>query len=327
MLKRRQRYLGVILCVLFILLLSGWAERVHSQDKYPTRAIELIVPYTPGGGTDIYARQTANYLKKMWGVPVNVVNKAGGRGIPAILEVYQATPDGYTMLQDGSSSASMLIVATADTKDLPFEVMNRTFVAIHSYNPFVVFVPSTSPFKTLKDFIEEARKNTKEISYTAGAPSVEFGMRQLFSAIGVDISKAKGVMVKGASEAVILAAGGHVTIGNAALPTTLPAIKAQTVRPLLITSKNRWPDLPDLPSSSELGYPGVNFVHWNGISGPPKLPSYISNAWDKAIQELLRDPGFISQLKNTGAIPFYRNAQATAEFVRKETEEAMKLSR
>ncbi len=325
--KRKQHLFGVILSVLFILILSGWAGPVYSQDKYPTRPIELIVPYTPGGGTDIYARQAANYLKKMWGVPINVVNKPGGRGIPAILEVYQATPDGYTMLQDGSSSASMLAVATAESKDLPFEIMNRTFVAIHSANPFVFFVPSTSPFKTLKDFIGEAKKNPKEVSYTAGAPSVEFGLRQLFSAIGADISKAKSVMVKGASEAVILAAGGHITIGAAALPTTLPAIKAQTIRPLLITSKNRWPDVPDLPTSSELGYPQVNFMHWNGIAGPPKLPSHISNIWDKAIQDLLKDPGFLSQLKNTGAVPLYLNSKEMAERVRKETEEALKLSR
>ena len=318
MLKRKQRYLGVILSVLFILMLAGWTERLHAQDKYPTRAIEIIHPFAPGGATDITVRQVADYVKKKWGVPVNVVSKPGGRGIPAILEVYQATPDGYTMLADNSASSSMLAAAAATTKDLPFEIMNRTFVAMVNANPYVIFVPSTSPFKTLKDFIEEAKKNTKDISYTAGPTALEYAVRQLFSATGVDISKAKAVMVKGASEAVILAAGGHVTIGAAAVGTTLPSIKAQTIRPLLISSKNRWPDLPDLPSSAELGYPEVDTVYWSGISGPPKLPSYISNIWDKAIQEMLGDPGFISQMKNTGAIPFYHNAQATAELVKKD---------
>ncbi len=327
MLKRKQRYLGVILSVLFILMLAGWADRVHAQDKYPTRAIEIIHPFAPGGATDITARQVAEYVKKKWGVPVNIISKPGGRGIPAVLEVYQATPDGYTMLADNQASSSMLAAATATTKDLPFEVTNRTFIATVNANPYVIFVPSTSPFKTLKDFIGGAKTSIKDISYTAGPTALEYAVRQLFSAAGVDISKAKAVMVKGASEAVLLAAGGHVTIGAAAVGTTLPAIKAQTIRPLLITSKNRWPDLPDLPSSAELGYPEVDTVYWSGISGPPKLPSYISNIWDKAIQEMLANPGFISQFKNTGAIPFYNNAQATAELVRKETEQAIKLFR
>lgn len=325
MLKRRQRYLGVILSVLFILVLVGWADRIHAQDKYPTRAIEVIHPFAPGGATDITVRLVAEYAKKKWGVPINIVSKPGGRGIPAVLEVYQATPDGYTMLADNSASSTMLAAAAATTKDLPFEIMNRTFVATVNANPYVIFVPSTSPFKTLKDFVVEAKKNTKDISYTAGPTALEYAVRQLFSATGVDISKAKAVMVKGASEAVLLAAGGHVIIGAAAVGTTLPAIKSQTIRPLFITSKNRWPDLPDLPSSAELGYPEVDTVYWSGISGPPKLPSYISNIWDKAIQEMLANPGFISQMKNTGAIPFYHNAQATAELVKRDTEQAIKL--
>jgi tripartite-type tricarboxylate transporter receptor subunit TctC len=327
MLKRKQRCLGVILSVLSILMLTGWADRVHAQDKYPTRAIDLIVPYAPGGAVDVTARQIANYLKIKWGVPVNIISKPGGRGIPALLEIYQAKPDGYTMLADDSASSSLLAASNAKTKDLPFETMNRTYVATVKAHPFVIFVPSTSPFKTLKDFVAEAKKNTKDITYTAGPSALEYAVRQLFSATGVDISRAKAVMCKGASDAVLLAAGGHVAIGAAAVSTTLPAIKAETIRPLLISSKNRWPDLPDLPSSTELGYPEVDTMHWVGISGPPKLPSHISNVWDKAIQEILADSGFITQMKNTGGISFYQNAQSTSEFVRKETEQAIKLFR
>ncbi len=327
MLKTKKSYLGVKLSVLFILMLAGWTGRVDAQDKYPTRAIDLIVPYAPGGAVDVTARQIANYLKTKWGVPVNIVSKPGGRGIPALLEVYQAKPDGYTMLADDSASSSLLAASTAKTKDLPFETMNRTYIATIKAHPFVIFVPSTSPFKTLKDFVVEAKRNTKDISYTAGPSALEYAVRQLFNAVGVDVSLAKAVMCKGASDAVLLAAGGHVTIGAAAVSTTLPAIKAQTIRPLLISSKSRWPDLPDLPSSAELGYPEVDTMHWVGISGPPKLPSYISNVWDKAIQEILVDPGFITQMKNTGGISFYHNAQATNELLRKDIEKAIQLFR
>lgn len=323
--KRKQRNLCAILSALCVLLWAGWAERAHAQDKYPTRAIEMIVPYAPGGATDVTARQIANYMKKKWGVPVNILSKPGGRGIPALLELYQAAPDGYTMLAEDSASSSMLAAATAKTKDLPFETMNRTFIAMVKAHPFVIFVPSTSPFKTLKDFIEAAKKNTKDISYTAGPSALEYAVRQLFSAGGINISMAKAVMCKGASEAVLLAAGGHVSVGAAALSTTIPAIKAETIRPLLISSKSRWPDLPNLPSSTELGYPAVNTVHWVGVSGPPKLPANVSAVWDKALRDMIKDPEFVSQLKTTGAISFYHDVKATVEYVRNETDNAIKL--
>ena len=325
--KRKQGSLGVILSVVFMLILAGWAERVHSQEKYPTRAIDIIAPFSPGGASDVSARQIANYLKKKWNVPVNIVSKPGGRGIPALVEFYQSPPDGYTMLADAAGSSSNLAAATATTKDLPFDVMNRTFVALVSANPFVIFIPSTSPFKTLKEFLVAAKKSPENISYTAGPTALEYAMRQFFSATGVDISRAKAVMCKGASDAVLLVAGGHVAIGAAALGTTLPSVKAQTIRPLLISSKNRSSKLPDLPTSAELGYPGIDTVQWNGISGPPKLPSSICDIWAKALQEMVGDPGFLSHVENSGGIPFYHNPQATAEFVKKETEEAIKLFR
>jgi tripartite-type tricarboxylate transporter receptor subunit TctC len=325
MLKRKHCYFGAILSVLFICISAGWAERVHAQDKYPTRAIQVIVPYVPGGAVDVTARQMANYLKTKWGVPINIVNKPGGRGIPAILDVYQSPLDGYTMLMDDSASSAMLAASSATTKDLPFEVMDRTFVAIVNATPLVIFIPSTYPFTNIKDFIEKAKKDTANISFTAGPSALEYAVRQFFSATGVDISKAKVVMCKGAAEAVLLAAGGNVTIGAAAVGTTLPALSAETIRPLLITSQKRLPELPNLPTSTELGYPAINAVNWNGVSGPPKLPSYIVNVWDKAIQEMSGDPEFLAQLKKTGSISFYHNGQATADLVRKQTEQAIKL--
>jgi tripartite-type tricarboxylate transporter receptor subunit TctC len=325
MLKRKQRNWLVILTVSFILVSAGWADRVQAEDKYPARAIEVIQPFAPGGSTDLTVRQVSEYVKKKWGMPVNVVSKAGGRGIPAILEVYQAKPDGYTILADSQASSSMLAAATAATKDLPFDVMNRTYVATFNAIAYVIFVPSTSPFKTLKDFVEGTKTGVKDISYTAGPTALEYALRQLFEAAGADISKAKSVMVKGASEAVLLAAGGHVTIGAAALGTTLPAIKAGTIRPLFITSKNRWPELPDLPTSAELGYPEVDSVYWSGISGPPKMPSHVSDIWNKAIQEMLANPAFVAQFKNAGAMPFYNNGPATAELVKRETAKAIKM--
>jgi hypothetical protein len=95
---RNEKFGGICLFLLVIFLLTGWVQMGLSQEKYPTRAVNLIVPFTPGGSTDMAARAMGPFLTKKWGVPINVVNKPGGNTIPGTLEVYSAPPDGYTML-------------------------------------------------------------------------------------------------------------------------------------------------------------------------------------------------------------------------------------
>lgn len=132
-------------------------------------------------------------------------------------------------------------------------------------------------------------------------------------------------MCQGGSQAVALTAGGHLVLGCSTTSSTMPAIKGGTVKGLAITSKNRFPDLPDVPTTSGLGYPTVDSQFWAGISGPPNLPSHIIQKWNDALEEMLKDPEVISRFRNVGAIPAYRDARATREFVIKETEEVYKL--
>lgn len=105
----------------------------------------------------------------------------------------------------------------------------------------------------------------------------------------------------------------------------MPAIKAGTIRPLANTSKNRWPDLPDVPTTVELGYPTVNLVQFSGLSGPPKVPSDIIGIWNEGLQEMLKDPEVLSKLKNLGQEPFYLNTREFRDYVTKETEELKEL--
>jgi tripartite-type tricarboxylate transporter receptor subunit TctC len=108
-----------------VLFFSLWAGETQAQVKYPTRAIDLICGFSAGGGTDTNARVVADWLRRKWGVPLNVINKPGGGSIPANLEVYSAKPDGYTLMADCQSSAGMLEVSGVK---LPFKVMDRSFV-------------------------------------------------------------------------------------------------------------------------------------------------------------------------------------------------------
>jgi tripartite-type tricarboxylate transporter receptor subunit TctC len=323
MCKAKKCY-WVGLSSILLLIFTGWVGEVHSQEKYPTRSIELIVPFTAGGGADLVNRIMTPYLNKKWNVPVNVINKPGGNTVPASLEVYNSKPDGYTLLAENNPTSSMLPIVV---KNLPFKIMDRTFIAMTCVNPMIIFVPFTSPIKSLKELEVEAKKNPENFTWTSmgGAGSHDYVARQFFKAIGVDVLKTKPVMCQGGSQAASLTAGGHVIMGMNSIPSALPVIKGGMVRSLAITSKNRWSDLPDLPTTEELGYPTVNYLYWHGVSAPPRLLSNIIEIWDQALQEMLKDPEVIAKLKNVGTIPFYHNAHDFREFVMKEADEVAKL--
>ena len=235
------------------------------------------------------SRVIADYAKRKWGVPVNVINKPGGNSVPATLEVYSATTDGYTLMGDGTSSTAAVELAV---KNLPFKVMDRTFSGQVSELAFVIMVPTSSPFKSLKDLEAEAKRNPENFTWASqgGAGGTDIVAKMFIKAIGVDVLKTKPVMSQSGAQGAALTVGGHVKMGGAGMPSVLPLIKGGQVRPLAVTSKNRWPDCPDVPTAVELGYPSVVCVQWNGITGPPKLQPHIVEIWGKALQEMVKDP-------------------------------------
>ena len=324
MCQRKKWFLHGLLFVMVMFILTGWCGEVQSQPKYPTRGIDIIVPFTPGGATDLVIRVMAVYLKQKWSVPVNVINKPGGNTVPACLEVHRAAPDGYILLGDNNPSSSMLPIVV---KSLPFKVMDRTFISMVAGSPAVIIVPYDSQVKTLKDLEIEIKKDPENFTWASlgGTGLPDYVTRQFLKTIGVDVLRTKPVMCQGGAQAVILTAGGHIKMGSGTVSASTPAITGNTVTPLAITSKTRWPDLPNLPTAVEAGYPTVNYLYWVGFSGPPNLPPDIIDKWDKTLQEILKDPEVISKLKNIGAIPFYQNARGNRKYVMEEIEEASKL--
>jgi tripartite-type tricarboxylate transporter receptor subunit TctC len=322
--KKDQFIVSGLLCLMTVLFLTGWNSSVQCQEKYPTRAIDLICPFAPGAATDVVGRVFAAALNKKWGLPMNVINKSGGNSVPANVEVYNATPDGYTLMIDCQSSCSMLEAAS---RNLPFKVMDRTFIAMVSASPIVFIVPSASPIKSIKDLAEEAKRSPESFTWGSlgGAGMQDYGTRQFLKAIGVDVHKTKPIMAPGGAPVVVLTAGGHLKLGSSTTVGVLPAFKAGTVRPLALTGKSRHPDFPEVPTFEELGYSTITCYYWNGFSGPPKLPSHIVDVWNKVLQELFKDPEVISKVKNVGGVPFYKNAQEAREYVIKEKEDVEKL--
>ena len=321
--QKARKYLSFSLVTLITILLNGWIAPVQSQEKYPSKPIEIIVPFLPGGSSDLVGRLVADRLKKKFEVPVSIVNKPGGNTVPANLEVHQSKPDGYTIFSDSQSSCSLLEVAV---KDLPFKVLDRTFFAFTTASPHVFYVNAASPFNNLKDVEAEVKKNPGEFTWGSfgGVGAGDFVMRQFFKAINVDVEKTKPVVTRGGAEIVSFVAGGHIKLGTATPTSGLSHVRAGTVK-VVAVSGFRTPEFPDVPTAVEQGYPTVTAVFWTGITGPPNVPSQIVKKLEEAIQEMLRNPEFLSKLKNLGLEPFYHNSRDAREYVRKEIIEVEKL--
>jgi tripartite-type tricarboxylate transporter receptor subunit TctC len=304
----------------FFLLTAVWVNQVQSQDKYPVRSIEIISPYSAGGSTDLSARIAADYAKKRWGVSVNVTNKPGGNTVPACLEVYTAKPDGYTLLADTQNSSAMLPVAV---KPLPFKVLDRTFIAIWNITPQMIFVAANSPIKNLDDLVAEAKRDPETFTWGSmgGVGAQDYCIRQFLKAIGVDVRRTKPIMCPGGAQVTALTGGGHIKLGAGTIASTLAGLDAKVVRGIAITGEARAPELPDLPTFKELGYPTVTAFHYNGLSGPPNMPASVQDMWDKLLQDMLKDPEVINRMKKMGLLPFYQNSSQTREYVVKQTEE------
>jgi tripartite-type tricarboxylate transporter receptor subunit TctC len=300
-------------------ILFGLSAQTQAQPKYPIRAINVVVPFAPGGSTDMAARAMSLFLQKKWGVAVNVVNKPGGNTIPGTLDVYSSPPDGYTILADGLPMSSLLEVVV---KDLPFKVMDRTFIAMTVFNPLITIVPASSPYKTLHDLIADARKNPEDFTWDSlgGVSGDDFVGRMIMNAAKIDIAKTKPVMSKGGAEASILVAGGNIKMGNPASISALPHIQAGTVRALAVALKERDPLLPDVPTYAELGYPSVYCPFWLGVSGPPKLPPHVVLAWSTAIEEMMKDPDYLALIKKQLFRPFFHGPKEMVEYIKRESE-------
>jgi tripartite-type tricarboxylate transporter receptor subunit TctC len=212
-------------------------------------------------------------------------------------------------------------------KDLPFQVLDRTFIAMTVESPHIFAVHADSPLKTLEDVIKEVRKDPANFTWsTMGGISIhEIMVRQFFKVIGVDVSKTRPVATLGGGQVAAMVAGGHVKLGVVSSVAGLPVIKGGMVRPLMISSRKRDPSYPDIPTSAELGYPTVNIVLWLGVSGPPKLPSYIVDIWNETLQEILNDPTYIARLKQIGLSINYKGPLEMREHVKKEMEEVREL--
>jgi tripartite-type tricarboxylate transporter receptor subunit TctC len=267
-----------------LLSLAAWAE-----DPWPNRQITFIVPYPPGGPTDLMARLIATPLAKKLNVPVVVENKAGASGNIGTGQVAKAKPDGYTLLLAASGNLS---VNQFLYNKLGFDpVKDLAPITQISKFPLVLEVSESSKIRNFKDYVEFAKNPANRVTFASasnGSPQHLGG--ELFKVKAkVDISH---VPYKGAGPALVDLMGGQVTSMFDILGSSMQHIKSGKLRPLAVTTKNRSPMLPDVPSISELGFPDFEYYAWHGISTTAGTPKPIIARLNAELRSLFADPAF-----------------------------------
>lgn len=303
-------------------LVAMGAPSVSAQSSYPYRPIEFIIPFPPGGPADTAARIIQPSLSAALGVPIALQNKPGAGGALAADYVAKAKPDGYTVF---AATNAPLAIVPATQPDISYRPAD--FAAIGSSMTDVsVFVGKAgSPWKTLEDFVDYAKKNQGKLSYgSAGLGTVSFFAFELFkNAYGLDITH---VPFQGGGPVKSAIMGGHVTIAASGLNTFAPLIKSGDVVALAISAPKRLPAFPHLPTLAEKGFPEASMNIWMALFVPAKTPREVIDQLSRALEKTMKDPGVVTAAEKAGLIVDYRDSEATRKLIESEYRAVKKVA-
>lgn len=294
----------------------GAPSIVRAQAKYPERSIRLVIPFAPGGPTDIIGRQTAEKLTALLGQTVVVENKAGGAGSIGAVEVKNAKPDGYTFLF--ATSSTHAINPTAFTKPTYDPIKDFTPASSICVNPLILVAHPSMP-DTLMGLVELMKKNPGKYSYgSSGAGGITHlaGEYLKTSVGGMDVEH---IPYRGSMPALQDMMAGNVMWMFETMSTSLQLHRSGRVRILGFAHNARTPAAPDIPTIIEAGVPGYEAYTFNLILGPAGTPPAAVEAIDVATRKLLTDKAFIEALEKVAAVPTVDTTpQRTEKFIKDE---------
>lgn len=293
-----------------------------SEDKFPSRPINAIVPFAAGGSTDLLARAVEKIWPKYSSQPFVVINKPGGGGVTGTEGVVRSKPDGYTIYLGYGSGHDMVM---PHLQKLPYDTFKDLVpVARLSIHSIVLVTGAASPFKTLPELIAWAKKENKPVTAAVStrAGSVDITLTSLGKAAGINIVT---VPFAGGADAVTALAGGHLTIGGGHPSEVIPHIKAGRFRALAVATPERDPALPDLPTMKEAG---VNISNWGsikGIAAPAGTPPAVIAYYETTLKKVFDDPEFKKMMADLFQPLQYQNAADFGRFLREASADYAKL--
>ena len=321
--RNTRHPLAKILLAAFVIL-SGAASigQAMAQD-YPTKPVKLIIPYPPGGATDVIGRVVALKLSEALGQPVVVDNRSGATGSIGAAAVATAPADGYTLLLGALTSHS---INSALQPNLQFDLA-RDFVPIGVIGevPLVFVVNPAIPVKTLKEFLAYTKSHPGTTFASSGNGSPQHMAGELFKSMTkVDMLH---IPYKGSGPAMIDLIGGQVQTMIETIPASLSFIKAGKVRALAVTTRTRYSNLPDVPTTAEAGLPDFIVTSMFGLMAPAKTPAAIVNKLTAALEKILAAPDTQERLFAQGAIAGYLNPADSARRIKAEIDKWSKVAR
>lgn len=291
-----------------------------SAQDYPNRPIRLLVPFTPGGGTDILARILAQKMSESLGQPVVVENRPGANTLLATETVVRSPPDGYTLIMQTNNLAAN---PTLYRGKMSFDTLkDLTPVSLVAGNPHVLVVHPSVPARDLKEFVALAKAKPGTVTFaTAGSGTVNHLSGELLKILaGIDMVH---VPYKGSGSIMPDLLGGQVNALFAAMPTVTGYIKQGRLRAIAVTTPKRFRGLPDVPTIAESGYPGYDFSSWFGILAPAGTPKSVIDRLQAEVARALKDPGVQERLADYEI--FGSTSEEFGTFIKGEIEKTAKI--
>jgi tripartite-type tricarboxylate transporter receptor subunit TctC len=291
----------------------------HAQ-SYPARPIRLVVPFTPGGGTDIIARALGQHFGNTFGQNVIVDNRAGGNTVIGSEIVARARPDGYTLLMQINTLTALPALMKDGKGSISIEQFSP--VSLVAALPHVLVVHRTVAAANIKELIALAKASPRKLNYaTPGACTPVHLASALFASMaGIELVH---VPYKGAAEYTAAVLGDHVQIVFGSAPTVVQHVKSGALKALGVTTAKRIPQLPAVPTIAESGFPGYDIVSWYGLLAPARTPNEIVTRLAKETAAATQTKGFADALPDYELIG--NTPEAFAAFLRKDAEVSARI--
>jgi len=289
-----MKRLTLALLSVFALAIGGAAV---AQDKYPSKPVKILVPYAPGGATDITARIYGEQLKSILGQQFVVESKPGAFGILAIEDMARSKPDGYTLMIGNVSTNAITPILFQKKFSLDFEKSVVSVSRMAIYPSFMITTTHNFDAKTVKDVVEFAKKNPGKVRYTsAGVGSFpHFDMEVFARRAGVEMVHIPNKTGAAGMINDLVVGDAQVAFLNAASSAAM--IRAGKLKPVAVLAEKRLPDYPDIPTLAEAGFPGVGTLHWQSMLAPAQTPKPVLETLFKAITEAAKKEELLNAFK------------------------------
>ena len=288
----------------------SWAQTAG----YPSRPVRMVVPFPPGGPTDVLARIVASKLGERFGQAFAIDNKAGSSGMMGSADVAKSVPDGYTLL----GNASIHVINPSLYPKIAFDALaDFTPITQLAHVPLILVVNNDLPVRSVKELIAYAKANPGKLNFAssgnAAAPHLAGESFKL--ATGIDMQH---VPYKGSSPALTDLIGGQVQLMFDSMPSAMPFVKAGKLRPLAVTTARRSLAVPDLATVAEAGVPGYDISTWYGLWGPKGLPKEVADKLANEVSRILKLPDVKERYAALGAEPVGNSPEEFAAYCKSE---------